>query len=100
MIDAGLEGDNRRLEGIFRWEVDTQAEDAAVEGTVFGSEDHGFPAEQVIGIDGAGGTIGGRVAEDFLIFALETAEGHCGVCLCVLRGLVVWAGWGGQVLVG
>lgn len=83
MIDAGAEGDNRRFEGIFRRKIDVQVEDTAMEGTVFGAEDHGLPLEQVVGLRGASRTIRWRVAEDFLIFALETSESH-------LIGSVVW----------
>jgi len=77
MIDTSLEGNNRCLEGIFRWEVDTQSEDTTMERAVLGAEDHGFPAKQVIGVDGTRGTVGRGVTEDFLIFTLQTFEGHC-----------------------
>ena len=48
MIDLRFEGDNGWFEGIIAWKADGQVEDAACEGGIWRSEDHGGPGEEVV----------------------------------------------------
>ncbi len=70
MIDLGVEGDDWRLEGVVRGEIDREAENAAMEGRRLWAEDHGLPSEKVIGIYGAGRTVCRRIPLNVCVFAL------------------------------
>lgn len=76
MEDLGLEGHDRRLEGIVTRKADAQVEDAALEGRVRGAEDHGLPVEEVVLIYRTGRTVCRRVLLDLSVFTLKSACCH------------------------
>ena len=76
MVDFGFERDDRGFEWIVAGKADRHVEDAAREGRVCGTEDHGVPGKEVVVFDGARRTIGGRVILDFEQFTLESSECH------------------------
>ncbi len=73
MIDLRLEGDDGRLERIVAGKVDAEVEDAALEGRRIWTEDHRLPGEEVAIRHRSRSAVGGRVALNLSVFALESA---------------------------
>ena len=57
MVDLPHELELGWFEGVVRWEVDVEDEDAAGVGGVFGAHDCGLPVELVGFVLGAGGAV-------------------------------------------
>lgn len=78
MPDVALELHGRRHKRVVLGELELGREDAALIWCSFGSLDHGFPQEEVIFVDGAGGDALWRVGCEVLVL-LEEALGGYGV---------------------
>lgn len=67
-----------RVKRIVLWEFQLGGEDAAFKGGAVGALDEGFPEEDVVFGDGAGGdAVGGGGGEEF-VFVEEAAGCDCG----------------------
>lgn len=70
-----------RVERVVLWELQLGGEDAAFEGRAVWPLDQGFPEEDVVFGDGAGGyAVGGGGGEGFVF--VEEASGGYGGCHC------------------
>ena len=75
----------RRVQGIILWEFQLGREDAAFKGGAVRALDEGFPEEDVIFGDGAGGDAVGRGGGQELVLVEEAAGGDCGCHIFVLE---------------
>lgn len=65
----------RWVKGIIFWKLELGGEDAAFERGAVGALDEGFPEEDVVFGDGAGGYAVGGVGGEVFVFEEETAGG-------------------------
>jgi len=103
MPHTAQEAHRRRHERVVFGELQLRGEDAAFIWCALGAKDHGFPDEEVVLVDGAGGDAIRRVGGEVFVL-LEEALGGDGVhfreryqdCLQTRR-LCVWLGEGSAV---
>jgi len=77
MPDFAQEPHAGRRERVVFWEFQLGWEDAAFEGGALGTLDEGFPVQEVVFGDGAGGDAFGRVVGQGAVFLEQTALGGC-----------------------
>lgn len=83
MPNIASELHNRRHERVILWELEFGGEDAAFVWGTLGALDHGFPQEEVILADRAGGDAVWRVSGEVFVLLEEALRGnrvHGGVC--------------------
>jgi len=73
--NVALELHGRRHERVVLWEFELGGEDAAFVGGALGALDHGFPEEEVVFVDGAGGDALWRVGGEVLVLLEEPFRG-------------------------
>lgn len=78
MPDIAQELHARRVERVVLGELELSGEDAAFERSAVGTLDQGFPEEDVVFGDGAGGDAVGRGGGEGAVFVEEAARGEGG----------------------
>jgi hypothetical protein len=90
MPNIALELHGRRHERVVFGKLEFGGENAAFVGGSFGTLDHGFPEEEVVFVDGAGGDAFGRVCGEVLVFLEEALGGDGGHGGWLMEGFLVW----------